>query len=42
MSVGLGFDVEYLVISLTVGRCRLTVSKPELKARMVSTLETKM
>jgi hypothetical protein len=28
--------------SLMVGRCRLTVSKPELKARLVSALETKM
>jgi hypothetical protein len=26
----------------TVGHCRLTVSKPVLKARMVSALETKM
>jgi hypothetical protein len=26
----------------TVGRCRLTVSKPELKARLVSALETEM
>jgi ABC-type Fe3+/spermidine/putrescine transport system ATPase subunit len=25
-----------------VGRCRLTVSKPELKARPVSALETRM
>ena len=25
-----------------VGRCRLTISKPELKARLVSALETKM
>jgi hypothetical protein len=25
-----------------VERCRLTVSKPELKARLVSALETKM
>jgi hypothetical protein len=25
-----------------VGRCRLTVSKPELTARLVSALETKM
>jgi hypothetical protein len=25
-----------------VGRCRLTVSKPELKVRLVSALETKM
>jgi IMP and pyridine-specific 5'-nucleotidase len=25
-----------------VGRCRLTVSKPELKARLVPALETKM
>jgi hypothetical protein len=25
-----------------VGRCRLTVSKPELKARLVSALETNM
>jgi hypothetical protein len=25
-----------------VGRCRLTVSKPELKARLVSALQTKM
>jgi hypothetical protein len=29
-------------MSMTVGRCRLTVSKPELKARLVSALETKM
>ena len=27
---------------LTVGRCRLTVSKPVLKAPMVSALETKI
>jgi hypothetical protein len=27
---------------LGVGRCRLTVSKPELKARLVSAIETKM
>jgi hypothetical protein len=27
---------------LKVGRCRLLVSKPELKARPVSALETKM
>ena len=27
---------------VTVGRCRLTVSKYELKARLVSALETKM
>jgi urea transporter len=26
----------------TVGRCRLTVSKPKLKARLVSALETKL
>jgi hypothetical protein len=26
----------------SVGRCRLTVSKPELKARLVSALEGKM
>jgi len=26
----------------TVGRCRLIVSQPELKARLVSALETKM
>jgi GTPase Era involved in 16S rRNA processing len=25
-----------------VGRCRLTASKPEMKARLVSALETKM
>ena len=25
-----------------VGRCRLTVSKPELTARLVSALETRM
>jgi hypothetical protein len=25
-----------------VGRCRLTVSKPELKARLFSALETEM
>ena len=28
--------------SALVGRCRLTVSKPELKARLVSALETKI
>jgi hypothetical protein len=43
MSTALGFDVDHLVISLTgyyldnatramVGRCRLILSKPELKA----------
>ena len=29
-------------LDISVGRCRLTVSKPELKARLVSALETKM
>ena len=29
-------------LGVKVGRCRLTVSKPELKARLVSALETKM
>jgi hypothetical protein len=28
--------------NLKVGRCRLTVSKPELKARLVSAHETEM
>jgi hypothetical protein len=28
--------------AIMVGRCRFTVSKPELKARLVSALETKM
>jgi len=28
--------------SATVGRCRFTLSNPELKARLVSALETKM
>jgi hypothetical protein len=37
---GLQVDEESLVH--LVGRCRLTVSKPELKARLVSALETKM
>jgi hypothetical protein len=32
----------FLSISLKVGRCRLTASKPELKASLVSALETKM
>jgi len=30
------------VLRLSVGRCRLTVSNPVLKARLVSALETKM
>jgi hypothetical protein len=30
------------VVSRLVGRCRLIVSKPELKVRLVSALETKM
>jgi hypothetical protein len=29
-------------VAPVVGRCRLTVSKPELKARLVSALETRM
>mgnify|MGYP002809549998 CR=1 FL=1 len=35
-------DVEAAVVAYKVGRCRLPVSKPELKARLISTLETKM
>jgi len=30
------------IVKSEVGRCRLTVPKPELKVRMVTTLETKM
>jgi len=33
---------EYIVLSIMVGRCRLPASKPVLKARLVSALETKM
>jgi hypothetical protein len=42
--VGSGAWVEYECedVGNTVGRCRLTVSKLELKARLVSALETKM
>jgi hypothetical protein len=32
----------WMVSSVVVGRCRLIVSNPELKARLVSALETKM
>jgi hypothetical protein len=37
-------EYERLNSALKVGRCRLTVSKPEstLKARLISALETKM
>ena len=31
-----------LVVRTQVGRCRLTLSNPESKARLVSALETKM
>jgi hypothetical protein len=31
--------LEELIVRREVGRCRLTVSKPALKARMVSALE---
>ena len=34
--------IFYQLFCFQVGRCRLTVSKPELKARLVSTLETRM
>jgi hypothetical protein len=34
--------LDYTTRGNEVGRCRLPVSKPELKARLVSTLETKM
>jgi TPR repeat protein len=37
-----GHDVPPDVLTAVVGRCRLTASKPELKARLVSALETKM
>jgi len=33
---------NFVVAMNTVGRCRLTLSKPELKARLISALETKM
>ena len=35
-------DDDKPVCDTSVGRCRLTVSKPVLKARLVSALETKM
>jgi hypothetical protein len=35
-------DLSFLSEEYKVGRCRLTVSNPELKARLVSALETKM
>jgi hypothetical protein len=34
--------LRWELIRSKVGRCRLTVSKPALKARLVSALETKM
>jgi len=40
--VCIGGDFIGVVIKLTVGRCGLTVSEPELKAHLVPTLETKM
>ena len=33
---------KYFVQAPKVGRCRLPVSKPELKARLLSALETEM
>jgi hypothetical protein len=36
------YTLEKQTSVLAVGRCRLTVSKPALKARPVSALETKM
>ena len=36
-------DVKFVTLdSVQVGRCTLTVSKPVLKARLVSALETQM
>jgi len=31
-----------MAVNLKVWRCRLTLSNPEMKARLVSTLETKL
>jgi hypothetical protein len=31
---------DWTILTVTVGRCRLSVSNPELKARLVSALET--
>jgi hypothetical protein len=36
------FGVKAAAVSRVVGRCRLPVSNPEIKARLVSALETKM
>jgi hypothetical protein len=36
------FDQPLAAWNTSVGRCRLTVSKPELKARLASTLETEI
>jgi hypothetical protein len=41
---GFNFNLRRYTLApeLLVGRCRLTVPKPELKARLVSALETKI
>ena len=36
----MGVIIMILLVNPMAGRCRLNVSKPELKARLVSTLET--
>jgi hypothetical protein len=35
-------DYDFRTTLHLVGRCRLTVSKPELKARLISALETQI
>jgi hypothetical protein len=37
-----GFDDKNFQVLAKVGRCRLNLSKPGLKARLVSALETKL
>jgi hypothetical protein len=41
-AIGFVYTTHKVMTFPKVGRCRLTVSKPELRARLVSALETKM
>ena len=38
----LGYPCVHAIAAAKVGRCRLTISKPTLKARLISELEIKM
>ena len=42
LELGCGHGLPGIAAALMVGRCRLTVSKPELRARLVAALETEM